>query len=140
MKLRNMYAHVTEEKHLIIELASGEILTLDDALVLTSYDSRVAVYCNRRVYLLPRYDYSVTTWKHVHAFVQDFCNHVNDYSAAQIRAIARVGVYDTEKEYAFAAGIIDGVPSKLCKCEGCVNFGNEECEHLCVLTHRLSAY
>ena len=49
MKLRNMYAHVTEEKHLIIELASGEILTLDDALVLTSYDSRVAVYCNRRV-------------------------------------------------------------------------------------------
>ena len=25
-------------------------------------------------------------------------------------------------------------------CEGCVNFGNEECEHLCALTHRFSTY
>lgn len=59
MKLRNMSAHVTEEKNITIELASGEFLNLENALVLHSYSSRVAVYCNMRVYLLPRYDYSV---------------------------------------------------------------------------------
>lgn len=140
MKLRNMSATVTEEKNITIALASGEILNLENAIVLTSYASRVAVYCKTRVYLLPRYDYSVNTWKHVHAFVLDYCSFVNDYGEERIRAIARAGVYDTEKEYAFAAGIIDGVPSKLCDCEGCVNFGNEDCAHLCALTHRLSAY
>lgn len=140
MKLLNMSAHVTEEKQLIIELASGEILNLEDALVLTSYASRVAVYCKMRVYLLPRYDFSATTWKHLHAFIQDYCSWVTDYPANRMRSIARDGVYDTEKEYAFAAGIIDGVPSRFCNCEGCVNFGNEDCEHLCALTHRLSTY
>ena len=49
-----------------------------------------------------RYDYSVTTWKHVHAFIQDYCSFVNDYGAARIRTIAREGVYNTEKEYALA--------------------------------------
>ena len=108
MKLRNMSAHVTEEKNITIELASGEILELENALVLHSYSSRVAVYCKMRVYLLPRYDYSVTTWKHVHAFVQDYCSFVNDYGAARMRAIAREGIYNTEKEYAFSAGIVEG--------------------------------
>ena len=108
MKLRNMSAHVTEEKNITIELASGEVLNLENALVLHSYSSRVAVYCKMRVYLLPRYDYSVTTWRHVHAFVQDYCSFVDDYSAARMRAIARDGVYNTEKEYAFSAGIVEG--------------------------------
>lgn len=108
MKLRNMSAHVTEENNITIELASGEVLELENALVLHSYSSRVAVYCKTRVYLLPRYDYSVTTWKHVHAFVQDYCSFVNDYSAARMRAIAREGVYNTDKEYAFSAGIVEG--------------------------------
>ena len=108
MKLRNMSAHVTEEKNITIELASGDILELENALVLHSYSSRVAVYCKMRVYLLPRYDYSVTTWKHVHAFVQDYCSFVNDYSANRMRSIAREGVYNSEKEYAFSAGIVEG--------------------------------
>ena len=108
MKLRNMSAHVTEEKNITIKLASGEVLNLENALVLHSYSSRVAVYCKMRVYLLPRYDYSVTTWKHVHAFIQDYCRFVNDYGAARIRTIAREGVYNTEKEYAFSAGIVEG--------------------------------
>ena len=108
MKLRNMSAHVTEEKNITIELANGEVLELENALVLHSYSSRVAVYCKMRVYLLPRYDYSVTTWKHIHAFVQDYCSFVNDYGAARMRAIAREGVYNTEKEYAFSAGIVEG--------------------------------
>lgn len=108
MKLRYMSAHVTEEKNITIELASGEVLNLENALVLHSYSSRVAVYCKMRVYLLPRYDYSVTTWKHVHAFIQDYCSFVNDYDAARIRTIAREGVYNTEKEFAFSAGIVEG--------------------------------
>ena len=108
MKLRNMSAHVTEEKNIVIELASGEVLNLENALVLHSYSSRVAVYCKMRVYLLPLYDYSVTTWKHVHAFIQDYCSFVNDYSAARIRTIAREGVYNTEKKFAFSAGIVEG--------------------------------
>lgn len=132
-----MSAHVTEEKNITIELASGEILNLENALVLHSYSSRVAVYCKMRVYLLPRYDYSVTTWKHVHAFVEDYCSFVNDYSAARMRTIAREGVYNTEKEYAFAKGIVEGVPVENVNCEGCALFGNVECSRLCALTHRV---
>lgn len=55
MKLRNMSAHVTEERCITIELASGEILNLEDALVLTSYASRVAV-------IEPRADVLVVTF------------------------------------------------------------------------------
>lgn len=108
MKLRSMSAYVTEEPAITIELANGEVLNLENALVLHSYSSRVAIYCKMRVYLLPHYDYSVTTWKHVHAFVQDYCSFVSDYGAARMRAIAREGVYNTEKEYAFSAGIVEG--------------------------------
>ena len=107
MKLRHMNACVVEEKHLTIELASGKLLNLENALVLHSYSSRVAVYCNMRVYLLPRYDYSVTTWRHVHAFVQDYCWWVDDYRAPYMRAIAREGVYNERREYAFCAGIYE---------------------------------
>lgn len=108
MKLRSMSAEVTEEKTLEIELSNGERVTLENCLVLHSYASRVAVYCKMRVYLLPRYDYSVTTWKHVHAFVQDYCSFVRDYPANVIRDIARYGAQDTELEYAFSNGIVEG--------------------------------
>lgn len=137
MKLRNMSAYVTEEKNITIELASGEVLNLENALVLHSYSSRVAVYCKMRVYLLPRYDYSVTTWKHVHAFVQDYCSFVRDYNAREMRKIAALGVEDVEKEYAFANGIVEGIPVENVNCEGCVLFGNAECSRLCALTHRV---
>ena len=133
-KLRNMSAHVTEEKNIAIELASGEVLNLENALVLHSYDSRVAVYCKMRVYLLPRYDYSVTTWKHVHAFIQDYCSFVWDCNAREMRKIAALGV---EREYAFAKGIVEGVPVENVNCEGCALFGNVECSRLCALTHRV---
>ena len=134
MKLRNMSAYVTEEKNITIELANGRILNLEDALVLHSYSSRVAVYCKMRVYLLPLYDYSVTTWKHVHAFIQDYCSFVWDCNAREMRKIAALGVEDVEKEYAFANGIVDGLPVENVNCEGCVLFGNSECSRLCALT------
>ena len=135
MKLRNMNAYVTEE-NITIEPESGEVLDLENALVLHSYSSRVAVYCKMRVYLLPRYDYSVTTWKHVHAFIQDYCRFVRDCDAREMRKIAALGVEDDEKEYAFANGIVEGIPVENVNCEGCV-FGNAECSRLCALTHRV---
>ena len=132
MKLRNMSAYVTEEKNITIELANGEVLNLENALVLHSYSSRVAVYCKMRVYLLPFYDYSVTTWKHVHAFIQDYCSFVRDCNAREMRKKAALSV-----EYAFANGIVDGLPVENVNCEGCALFGNVECSRLCALTHRV---
>lgn len=140
MKLRNMSAYVTYEKNITIELASGEVLNLENALVLHSYSRRVAVYCKMRVYLLPLYDYSVTTWKHVHAFIQDYCSFVWDTNAREMRKIAALGVDDVEKEYAFAKGIVEGIPVENVNCEGCVLFGNVECSSLCALTHRVVTY
>ena len=137
MKLRNMSAYVTEEKNITIVLASGEVLNLENALVLHSYSSRVAVYCKMRVYLLPFYDHSVTTWKHVHAFIQDYCSFVWDCNAREMRKIAALGVEDVEKEYAFANGIVEGIPVENVNCEGCALFGNAECSRLCALTHRV---
>lgn len=104
MKLRNMSAYVTEEKNITIVLASGEVLNLENALVLHSYSSRVAVYCKMRVYLLPRYDYSVTTWKHVHAFIQDYCDYVRDCSAREMRYKAEFEL--NNGEYRYADGIV----------------------------------
>lgn len=104
MKLRNMSATVEHVDNIAIETANGEIVELEDAYVLTSYSSRVAVYCKMRVYLLPRYDYSVTTWKHVHAFIQDYCSFVNDYDAKTMRYHAKNEL--NNGEYMFANGIV----------------------------------
>ena len=49
MKLRKMRAYVTEEKNITIELASGEVLSHENALVLRSYSSRVAVLQDARL-------------------------------------------------------------------------------------------
>lgn len=78
----------------------------------------------------------VTTWKHVHAFIQD-CTPVRGCNAREMRKIAALGVEDVEKEYAFAEGIVEGVPVENVNCEGCVLFGNAECSRLCALTHRV---
>lgn len=111
MKLRNMSATVEHYSAISIELASSEIVDLRNAYVLKSYNSRVAVYgynkhSGWRVYLLPRYDYSVTTWKHVHAFIQDYCDYVTDKPAREIREWAGLGVTNDGFEYAFANGIV----------------------------------
>lgn len=111
MKLRNMSATVEHYSAISIELASSEIVDLRNAYVLKSYNSRVAVYgynkySGWRVYLLPRYDYSVTTWKHVHAFIQDYCDYVPDKPAREMREWAGLGVTNDCFEYAFANGIV----------------------------------
>lgn len=49
----------------------------------------------------------VTTWKHVHAFIKDYCSFVWDTNAREMRKIAALGVDDVEKEYAFANAVLD---------------------------------
>lgn len=136
MKLRHMTATVDFVDSIILKLEDSNI-HLENAYVLTSYASRVAVYCKMRVYLLPRYDYSVTTWKHLHAFIEDYCSFVRDYDAKTMREIALHGVTDTECEYAFASGIVTGVEPEYCNCEGCVNW---PCVGVCGLTEHIERY
>lgn len=104
MKLRNMSATVSTNETITLKLRNGETITLENATVLTSYAYRVAVYSKMQVFLLPRYDYSVTTWKHLHAFIDDYCPMVRNYSAREMR-------YNAEHElnggeYRFADGIV----------------------------------
>lgn len=135
MKLRNMSATVDHVASITLRLENGENLQLENAYVLTSYASRVAVFCKMRCYLLPRYDYSVTTWKHVHAFIIDFCDSVPYMCAADIRATAKGA--DDDSPYWFAAGIVEGIAPEYCNCEGCVNF---PCVGVCGLAERVERY
>lgn len=80
-------------------------------------------------------NYSVTTWKHVHAFINDFCDYVPDMSAADIRATAKGA--DDDSPYWFAAGIVEGIAPEYCNCEGCVNF---PCVGVCGLAERVERY
>ena len=104
MKLRSMSATISTNETITLKLRNGEVITLENATVLTSYASRVAVYSKKQVFLLPRYGASVTTWKHLHAFIDDFCEGVRDYSSGKMR-------YNAEHEmnggeYQFADGIV----------------------------------
>ena len=55
----------------------------------------------------------------------------------KLRNMSAYVTEDVEKEYAFAKGIVDGLPVENVNCEGCVLFGNGECSRLCALTHRV---
>lgn len=53
------------------------------------------------IFMLPRYDYSPTTWKHVHAFIQD-CTSFTDLCASDMRRAFTDGSYC----YHYAEGLI----------------------------------
>lgn len=108
MNLRSMTATVDFYPTIDLQLEDGRYVTLTKALVLKSYDSRVAVYSNGRVYLLPRYDYSVTTWKHVHAFIQDYCDGIQDVCANDMRRYVSDGLVNSGIPYCMASGIYYG--------------------------------
>ena len=114
VKLRNMSAEVKHNAIIELEDLTGNRFTVTDAHTLISYASRVAVYGydlrsgRYRVFLLPRYDYSVTTWKHLHAFIQDYCASDMDVSANIMRKRARLGCSYEEYEYEFVNGIVYG--------------------------------
>ena len=73
MRLRNMSAYALELSDVVIEEERcGEVrhICVPYALALKSYESIVSIYYAGKIYMLPRYDYSITTWGHVHAFIQ----------------------------------------------------------------------
>lgn len=136
-QLRHMNADVELHVNCNIMLDDNyTVIKLYDATVLTSYASRVAVYANNRVYLLPRYAYSITTIKQLHAFIDDYCPFVDDMPIAGIRKAMREGGGD----FVAARGFAYGKPSRDCDCEGCVMFGCECCDVLCSLTVTVDRY
>lgn len=79
-RLRKCSAEVQEPYWYGIALRNnktGEIVEIPDAdaWVLKSYASIVAVYqiSTDTLYLLPRWNYSVTTQSHVRKFIEDYC-------------------------------------------------------------------
>ena len=99
VQLRSMSARVGFYGDVsVIVNDTQEIIDVSDAYALMSYTSVVAFTDGKRIYLLPRYDYSNTTWKHVHAFVQDFTN-LNDMCAKDIRDIIKH--YDDNAQYVY---------------------------------------
>lgn len=71
------------------------------ATVLYSYDTPVAVYSKMQVFLLPKYDYSATTMKHLHKFIRQHCEFCRDYPIAKICKIAAKRNF-FDGEYIFA--------------------------------------
>lgn len=110
MQLRHMSASVERHAIDVVVKGTGEIVRIPDAFILKSYDSYVAVYPfdGNKLYLLPRYDYSVTTWKHLRAFVQDYCEpQIPDYCADVIHACERGKL--NSNDYVFCSGWHNGV-------------------------------
>lgn len=105
MQLRNCQADV-RLTDITLELMTGEIVTLKNAHVLTSYKSRVAVYHDDVLYLLPRYGYSRTTWQHLHKFQEDFCEGIR-VCAADIRKAEKYN-YGMGDCFQVARGIVVG--------------------------------
>lgn len=94
MKLRQMTAEVVELEDVVIEEnRHGEKIyhVYDSVKALKSYDSIVAMATSEGIFMLPRYDYSPTTWKHVHAFIQD-CTSFTDLCASDMLRRLRMAV------------------------------------------------
>jgi hypothetical protein len=95
MKLRHMSAEVLELSDVVIEehrFDEVRHICTPYALALKSYESIVAIYCDGEIYMLPRYDYSITTWEHVHAFIQD-CTSITDLCAREMRKAFKDGSF-----------------------------------------------
>ena len=95
MKLRHMTAEVVELEDVVIEEnRHGETIyhAYERVKALKSYDSIVAMATSEDIFMLPRYDYSPTTWKHVHAFIQD-CTPFTDLCASDMRRAFKDGSY-----------------------------------------------
>lgn len=78
------------------------------ATVLYSYGTPVAIYSEMQVFLLPKYDYSVTTMKHLHKFIKQHCEFCRDYPIAEIRKIAAKRGFDGEYIFADLIYIMEG--------------------------------
>ena len=107
MKLRHMTAEVVELEDVVIEEnRHGKTIyhAYERVKALKSYNSIVAMATSEDIFMLPRYDYSPTTWKHVHAFIQD-CTPFTDLCASDMRRAFTDGSYC----YHYAEGFDTGV-------------------------------
>lgn len=112
MKLRHMSAMVKRGEIKVEDAMTGEICNVD-GYILVSYSSIVAAYDVNlgHVYLLPRYDYSITTTKHVHAFMQDYCPVGTDVPYSELRRLCRAntkgeGMYHFVNGWVGESGVI----------------------------------
>lgn len=100
-QLRSMSAEVIEsDNSIIVKTPSGEYV-VENYYMLISYNSTVAIFDTDedKLYLLPRFDYSITTWKHIHAFINDYTSLI-DLPAYEIREFPED--YDYYFAYAYA--------------------------------------
>lgn len=107
MKLRNMSAEVVPLQDIVIEENRfGEVryICTEYGIALKSYKSIVAIYTDSEIYMLPRYDYSPTTWKHVHAFIQD-CTDITDLYASDMRRAFKDCSFRYHKAEGFDTGM-----------------------------------
>ena len=106
-KLRYSNAAVGYYNELDIIDSNGCQRDLYNCYLLKSYDSIVAIYGetsdeSKRLYLLPRYDYSITTLAHLRKFQEDYIGHVDNTpylrkfgcKIKQFRYITRVKFHD----------------------------------------------
>lgn len=109
MQLRHMSASVERGTIVVEDAQTGELCKVN-GYILTSYNSIVAAYDTHRghVYFLPRYDYSRTTTKHVHAFMQDYCSVGTDVPYDELRRLCKANVRG-EGMYHFANGWVTNV-------------------------------
>lgn len=97
-KLRHMSAHVEywDTAGIKLKCYDGDDyeekeVTIDYPIALVSYESVVALWDGYdMLYLLPYYNHSNTTWKHLHAFIEDF-TWLPFASANNIRKMAKAG-------------------------------------------------
>lgn len=96
-KLRRMQACVYEVDKITLYNGMDKI-EIKDALVFNSYDSICAVYepFGKRVFCLPRWDYSVTTLRQFKAFIDDFTPL---YSKPASKVRAELAMNDIYCEY-----------------------------------------
>lgn len=79
MQLRNCTAEVNSYPVLTVIDRDRKKHVLHNASVLISYASTVAAYADGKLYLLPRHNYSRTTWMHLRKFVEDYCDAIPSY-------------------------------------------------------------
>lgn len=108
-RLRSCHAAIANADRVELLLTdTNEVVTLENALVLKSYDTIVAVIAGYQLYLMPAWDCSVTTQSHVRKFVED--NNERLYQARPFVYPCSKHFRDEMKVYGSAA---DVRPAKL---------------------------
>lgn len=103
VRLRTMSASIKTPRWITLVFDDDSKVDVHYPTILTSYKTDVAVYDNNLnvVYLLPDYDCSNTTMKHLHAFIEDF-TYIQNKPIKDIRKDAAT----TKTNYFFCKNLI----------------------------------